>query len=47
MENEKEYINQLTEKERKVLTIAKEHLGTSFNLLKSNGYKRWLKDKKK
>ena len=47
MENAKEYMNQLTEKERKVLTIAKEHLGSSFNLLKSNGYKRWLKDKKK
>ena len=30
-----QYINQLTEKERKVLEIAKDHLGTSFNLLKS------------
>ena len=27
------------------LKIAKDHLGTSFNLLKSNGYKHWIKNK--
>ena len=40
------YINQLTTKERKVLNIAKEHLGSSFNIKKSNGYKQWIKKKK-
>ena len=43
----KQYIMQLTEKEKIVLEIAKEHLGTSFNILKSNGYKQWVKRKKK
>ena len=40
------YVNQLTAKEIKVLTIAKDHLGSSFSIQKSNGYKRWIKKKK-
>ena len=44
--NIQKYVNQLTEKERKVLNIAKDHLGSSFNIQKSNGYKRWIKKKK-
>jgi hypothetical protein len=40
-----QYINSLSEKERKSYEIAKEHLGMSFQLDKSNGYLKWLKIK--
>ena len=39
-----DYIQQLNEKEKIVFEIAKEHLGTSFNVEKSIGYKKWLKN---
>jgi len=39
------YLNQLDEIERKAYIIAFEHLGSSFNIFKSNGYKEW-KNKK-
>jgi hypothetical protein len=42
-----EYISQMNSKERIAYQIAKEHLGTSFNLKKSIGYKEWLKNKEK
>jgi hypothetical protein len=42
-----EYISQMNSKERTAYQIAKEHLGTSFNLKKSIGYKEWLKNKEK
>jgi hypothetical protein len=29
--------------EKKAYLIAKEHLGSSFNICKSNGYKDWKK----
>ena len=41
----KEYVNQFNECEKKAYQIAASHLGTSFNILKSNGYKDWLKKK--
>ena len=41
-----EYLSQLNPIERKAYKIAKDHLGTSFNLIKSNGFCDWLKDKK-
>jgi hypothetical protein len=41
-----EYINQLTEIEQKAYKIAKDHLGSSFNVVKSNGYNDWLKTRK-
>jgi hypothetical protein len=41
-----EYINQLTEIEQKACKIAKDHLGSSFNIVKSNGYNDWLKTRK-
>jgi len=47
MNNIEEYINQLSIKERKVLEIAREYLGSSFNILKSNGYLLWVKNNKK
>jgi len=35
------YLEQLTEKERLVCLIAKDHLGSSFNILRSVGYLEW------
>ena len=40
-----EYISQLTEVEKIAYEIAKEHLGSSFNIQRSNGFKEWLKKK--
>ncbi len=39
------YINQLTETEKQTYMIAYQHLGTSFNILKSNGYNEYIKKK--
>jgi hypothetical protein len=36
---------QLTEVEKIAYEIAKEHLGSSFNIKRSNGFKEWLKKK--
>lgn len=38
-----DYIAQLGEKEKIAYEIAKNHLGTSFSLRKSIGYKEWVK----
>jgi len=35
------YLEQLTDKERLVYLIAKDHLGSSFNILRSVGYLEW------
>lgn len=43
MDNIQVYIDQLSDQEKKTLKIAKEHLGTSFNIKKSIGYMEWLK----
>jgi len=37
------YISSLNEKEYKAYLIAKEHLGDSFQIEKSNGFINWLK----
>lgn len=37
------YLEQLKPQERKAYDIAKSHLGTSFDILRSNGYKVWIK----
>ena len=42
-EQEQEYINSLTEKEKKALQIAKEHLGSLFTLDKTAGFLQWKK----
>lgn len=42
---EKEYIESLDSKEKKAYNIAKDHLGSSFNLIKSNGFIEWKKTK--
>lgn len=40
-----EYIKSLSEREYKAYIIAKEHLGSSFDLEKSIGYISWKKNK--
>jgi hypothetical protein len=36
-----QYILSLNDQERKTLEIAKDHLGTSFNIVKSVGFIKW------
>jgi hypothetical protein len=40
------YIKQLDQIEKLAYKIGKDHLGSSFNILKSNGYNNWKKQKK-
>ena len=40
---EKEYIASMSDKERIAYLIAKEHLGTSFDIQKSIGYQTFIK----
>lgn len=42
---ENTYLQTFNEKEKKALEIAKQHLATSFDLMKSNGFNQW-KNKK-
>lgn len=41
-----DYLNSLDEMQKKAYLIAKSHLGTSFNIYKSNGFKEWKNNKK-
>jgi len=44
------YLQEMDDHNRKGYLIAQNHLGTSFNISKSNGYKEWInrmKDKNK
>ena len=38
------YLTQLNEQQKKAYIIAYEHLGSSFNVRKSNGFKNWKKE---
>ena len=40
-----EYLDSLTEKEKKAYVIAKDHLGSSFSLEKSIGFIKWRNNK--
>ena len=40
-----DYLNQLNDIEKKAYRIAMEHLGSSFHILKSNGFNEWKKKK--
>lgn len=40
-----EYLSGLNELERTAYEIAYNHLGTSFNIYKSNGFKEWKESK--
>ena len=48
-ENElvKEYTAQLSEIQQKAFKIAQQHLGTSFHIIKSNGFIEWKKKNNK
>jgi len=39
------YLQQMDEHNKKGYIIASNHLGTSFNICKSNGYKEWTNKK--
>lgn len=39
-----DYLKQLNTIERQAYTIGKKHLGSSFNLVKSNGFIYWKKN---
>jgi hypothetical protein len=41
-DDDDKYISQLSLFELSAYRIAKSHLGTSFNLKKSNGYLKWI-----
>ena len=43
----KQYIKQLTDKEKKAMAIAIDHLGSSFSLEKSLGFIKWIKKNSK
>ena len=36
------YLTQLNEQQKKAYVIAYNHLGSSFNVCKSNGFKSWV-----
>lgn len=40
-----EYLSEMNEHHRKAYDIAFCHLGTSFNIARSNGFKEWLSKK--
>lgn len=37
-----DYLSQLDEHDKKAYVIAYNHLGSSFNIYKSNGFKEWI-----
>ena len=39
------YLSEMDEHHRKAYDIAYNHLGTSFNIARSNGFKEWLSKK--
>lgn len=45
-ENIIKYLKQLDKIEKQAYCIGIKHLGTSFNLIKSNGYNDWIKKQK-
>lgn len=40
-----QYLYELTELDRKAYTIAFNHLESSFNIMRSNGYIKWINSK--
>ena len=41
-----EYLKQMDHMQKKAYLIAQHHLGTSFNIYRSNGFKEFIKNKK-
>lgn len=46
-ESIQEYMNSLNDIQKQACIIAREHLETSFDIVKSNGYKAWIQKKEK
>lgn len=42
-----QYINEMTEMEKTVMEIAKDHLGSSFSIEYSVGFITWIREKNK
>lgn len=40
-----DYFHSLNEHQKKAYSIALNHLGSSFNIIRSNGFKEWKKTK--
>ena len=40
-----DYLQSMNETQKKAYLIAKNHLGSSFNIYKSNGFKEWKQKK--
>jgi hypothetical protein len=40
-----DYLKTLDDKQKKTYLIAFKHLGTSFNIYRSNGFREWVKTK--
>jgi len=40
-DEERRFVAQLTDLQKKAMTIAKEHLGTSFTLSETLGFQKW------
>ena len=38
-----DYLKQMDPMQKKAYSIAQNHLGTSFNIHRSNGFKEWIK----
>jgi hypothetical protein len=41
-----DYLNEMDENNKKAYQIAYDHLGSSFNILRSNGFKEWEQTRK-
>ena len=41
-----QYLSELSEIHKDAVKIAEDHLGSSFDIIKSNGFKEWLARKK-
>jgi len=41
-----QYLSELSEIHKDAVKIAEDHLGSSFDIIKSNGFKEWLSRKK-
>ena len=41
----KNYLNEIDDHHKKAYLIALNHLGSSFNIYRSNGFKDWLKER--
>lgn len=45
-EDIQKYLSELSDLHKDAVKIAEEHLGSSFDIIKSNGFKEWLARKK-